>query len=118
MTSNTGAASITTWEEDTLTVLLSLVRGDTRRLSGTRASGVSWAKAVAIAGGNDTATALAGMGQHVVHKVDPASLAGSAENLGDGSLQAPVRMGKRRASRLSRRGGSACPGTPSDRLGL
>jgi hypothetical protein len=44
-------------------------------------------------GGDDAASALAGVREHVPHEVDAAALPGGAEHLGDGRLQALMRVG-------------------------
>ena len=57
------------------------------------ASGVSWAKAVAMKAETTPPPALAGMGEHVAHEVDAATLPGGAEHLGDGGLDAFMGIG-------------------------
>jgi len=44
-------------------------------------------------GGDDAATLAAGMGEHIAHEVDPATLPGRAEHLGDRRLDAFVSIG-------------------------
>jgi hypothetical protein len=48
-------------------------------------------------GGDDAASTLAGMGQRVAHEVDAAALPCGAQHLGDGRLDAFMRIGERRA---------------------
>ncbi len=43
-------------------------------------------------GGDDAAALLAGMGQEVAHEVHPAALPGGVQDLGDGCLQALMRV--------------------------
>ncbi len=69
-------------------------------------------------GGDDTAAALAGMRQHIAHEMNPATLPCGAENLGDGRLEAFVRIGDDELDAAQSAPGQLAQELGPDRLGL
>ena len=63
-------------------------------------------------GRDDPPPALAGMGEHVAHEVYAATLPGGAEHLGNGGLDAFIRVGGDRVGRHFRGGPGRFPGEP------